>query len=601
MSAFSEKWAQLTVLAKILVVSVPTAGLLYGAYTQKPEWFNPVLGTASVAVSGIETKDANFNASNETLTTTYPYTAAQVKAEHAGTWRELSLAWNGNIGMINANHGKVTAPGSFMQKAGIDLSIERQDDYGVMQAKLLEFAQAFKNGDADPSVGVHSVTIMGDAGASFLAGLEGPLKKLDLHARIIGATGRSLGEDKCMGRPEWADSPKAAKGGLIAAVLRDGDWNICMSWAQTNGLKVNPDEKTWDPDALNFFGTSSFTDADKAYISGYCEDRPIVRDGKRTGDTKHVCVEGTATWTPGDVNVVQNKGGVVSLLSTKENGAQMFATIIVIDEWAKANPATTTNFLKASLDGSTEVATDRAALRRASGWSAEVWGEQDTEYWFKYYNGFVETVKNTDGRQVRLGGSQALGLASNLQYFLPLGNSVYDRVYRTFGDLSRKLYPDIMPAYPTDVVDTSFLEKIRDSVGSQVGTGAVFGQFSGSERTEVANRSYSIQFGQGSATILQSSYSDLGQILNNVTVSSNLAIMVEGYTSSEGDSEANQRLSEARAQAVKAWLMKNAPAGLITNARVRSSGMGESNLVMTTAGTEDRAASRRVLIRLLSE
>ena len=66
---------------------------------------------------------------------------------------------------------------------------------------------------------------------------------------------------------------------------------------------------------------------------------------------------------------------------------------------------------------------------------------------------------------------------SNLQYFLPVGNSVYDRVYRTFGDLSRKLYPDIVPAYPTDVVNATFLEKIRDSVGaSKVGAGAVFGQ-----------------------------------------------------------------------------------------------------------------------------
>ncbi len=601
MSAFSQKWAELTVFAKVLVIGVPAGALLYGAYSQKPEWFNPVAGPASQEITGIEVPTGTITATTERPTEVMPFSTSQVKAESAGTWRHQGIAWNGQIGMIYANGGRMTAPGSLMQKAGINLDFGRQDDYSILAAGLLKFGEAFANGETDPSVGIHSAVIMGDAGAGFLAGLQPQLDKFGLHAKIIGAPGRSLGEDKCMGPVKWADDAQQMKGGVIAAVLRDGDWNICLVHAQANGVKVNPDEKTYDPDALNFYATSSFVDADKALISGYCEERQVVRNGKRTGDTKKVCVEGTATWTPGDVNVVKNKGGIVSLLSTKENATQMFATIIVIDEWAKQNPATVTNFLKATLDGSATVATDRAALRRAAGWSATVWGEQDAAYWEKYYYGFVETVPNTDGRQVRLGGSQALGLASNLQYFLPAGSSIYDRVYRTFGDLSKKLYPDIMPDYPKDVLNTTFLEKIRDAVGTKVGSGAIFGQFTGGENQQVASRSYAIQFASGSATILPASLSDLNQILDNVTVGSNLAIAVEGYTSSEGDDETNQRLSEARAQAVRAWLAKNAPAGLISNARVRVTGMGESSLVMNASGSEDRVASRRVQVRLLSE
>lgn len=601
MSGFSEKWAELTVFAKVLVIGVPAGALLYGAYTQKPEWFNPVAGPASQEITGIEVPAGTITATTERPTEVMPYTIAQVRAENVGTWRHKGIAWNGQIGMIYANGGRMTAPDSLMQKAGINLDFGRQDDYSMLATDLVKFGEAYAGGDKDPTVGSHSVVIMGDAGAAFLSGLQPQLDKFGLHAKIIGAPGRSLGEDKCMGKPEWFDSPESAKGGIIAGVMRDGDWNICMVWAQANNVKVNPDEKTWDPDALNFYGTSSFTDADKALITGYCEERPIVRNGKRTGDNKRVCVEGTATWTPGDVNVVKNKGGIVSLLSTKENATQMFATIIVIDEWAKENPATVTNMLKATLDGSATVSTDRAALRRAASWSATVWNEQDAAYWEKYYYGYVETVPNTDGRQVRLGGSQALGLASNLQYFLPAGSSIYDSVYRTFGDLSRKLYPDIMPDYPKDVLNTSFLEKIRDTVGSKVGTGAVFGQFTGGENLQVASRSYAIQFAAGSATILPSSQADLNQILSNVTIGSNLAIAIEGYTSSEGDDETNQRLSEARAQAVREWLKKNAPAGLITSARVRVTGMGESNLIMNAAGSEDRIGSRRVSVRLLSE
>lgn len=584
-----------------MIISLPAGVLLYGGYTQKPEWFNPVAGPASQEITGIEVPTGTITATTERPTDVMPYTVAQVQTENAGTWRHKGIAWNGQIGMIYANGGRVTAPGSLMQKAGINLDFERQDDYSLLAAELVKFGAAYAGGEKDPTVGSHSVVTMGDANAYFLAGLQTRLASYGLHAKIIGAPGRSLGEDKCMGKPEWFDSPESAKGGIIAGVMRDGDWNICMVWAQANNIRVNPDEKTWDPEALNFYGTTSFTDADKAFIAGYCEERPVVKNGKRTGDTKRVCVEGTATWTPGDVNVVKNKGGIVSLLSTKENATQMFATIIVIDEWAKENPATVTNMLKATLDGSATVSTDRAALRRAAGWSAIVWNEQDAAYWERYYYGYTETVPNTDGRQVRLGGSQALGLASNLQYFLPAGSSVYDRVYRTFGDLSRKLYPDIMPDYPKNVLNTSFLEKIRDTVGSKVGTGSVFGQFTGGENQQVASRSYSIQFAPGSATILQSSQADLNQILSNVTIGSNLAIVIEGYTSSEGDDETNQRLSEARAQAVREWLAKNAPAGLITRARVRVTGMGESNLVMNAAGSEDRVGSRRVSVRLLSE
>ena len=65
-------------------------------------------------------------------------------------------------------------------------------------------------------------------------------------------------------------SPQAAKGALIAAVMRDGDYNICAAWAAQNGIPINPDEKTYDPEALNFSGVSAFTDADQPNLSANC-------------------------------------------------------------------------------------------------------------------------------------------------------------------------------------------------------------------------------------------------------------------------------------------------------------------------------------------
>lgn len=584
----------------LIVIAAVVAGFFGWQYASKNDLFERAAGGPAQKIEGVTMP--TITTQNEPAPTGRPVnTPAQVRAEGVTQWRHLGIPWNGQIGLIYANGGPTTARSSLMNQAGINLRIERQDDYAVLATELVRFAQAYKNGDRDPTVGANSVTIMGDGAPGFLAGLQPQLDRLGLHARIIGAFGRSYGEDKCMGPPEWLDDPSKAKGGVIAGVLRDGDIHICMMWAQANGIPVNPDPTTYDASALNFFATSSFTEADQAYITGKCEQRPVVVNGMRTGENRRVCVQGTATWTPGDVNVLRNKGGVVSLLSTRETASQMFAVVIVIDEWARENERTTINFLKAALDGSATVARDRTALRQAAGFSVGVWKEQDAAYWERYYTGRVEDDP-VSGRQVRLGGSQALGLASNLEYFIPGpdGRSVFDRVYTTFGDLDSRLYPDVMPSYPRNVVNTSFLVKIRDAVGN-VGRGDVFNTFTGSESQVVARRPYSIQFEVGSATILSSSTPMLEDILNNITTGSGLAIKVDGYTSSDGDPAFNRRLSEARAEAVRQWLIARAPAGLITPERIRVEGHGPDSPVADNGTEAGRRANRRVEIQLLSE
>lgn len=598
--------AKINITKKGKIVLLALATLLIGGvgywYLDSNNLLERQAGGPSTTIEGLNV--GSVNAVNEARPELRPvFTTDQVQAEGVGVWRHQGIAWNGQMGMIYANGGASTQSGSIMSRYGIRATITRQDDYNNLAGELLRFAQAFAGGDADPDVGVHSVVIMGDAAPGFLGPLQEQLDRLNLHARIIGAPGRSFGEDKCMGPPEWFDDPQQARGGVIAGVLRDGDIHICLIWAQANGIPVNPDPRTYDPEALNFYATTSFTEADQAYISGQCEERPVVQSGVTTGRRQRVCVQGTATWTPGDVNVVQNKGGVVSLLSTRENSAQMFATIIVIDEWARANPATVTNFLKATLDGSATIANDRAQLRTAACQSAQVWREQDCDYWERYYYSRVEDDR-VSGRQVRLGGSQALGLASNLEYFLPPaagGLSVYERVYRAFGELDRRLYPNEMPEYPENVVNTMFLERIRDFVGD-VGQGDVFGQFDGGEATQVGARSYSINFEVGSARILESSFDDLEQILQNVTVGANLAIEVNGFASTDGTAAANQRLSEARAQAVRDWLIQRGGGSLIAANRIRVTGYGarEDRLLCRETTEACHRQNRRVEIRLLS-
>ncbi len=517
--------------------------------------------------------------------------------------RMLIWAWNSQMGAMFANGGAQSTQGSLMCQQGVNLQFIRQDDVSKMQEDLITFANELKRGREHPTKGAHFVSIMGDGSATFLKAVNDTLSKLgtEYRAKVVGSAGYSRGEDKFMGPPSWKASPSASKGGLVAGVLRDGDWNIAQKWLGDNGLCNNPDERSWDPECLNWVNASTYVDASEKYVAGYCETRSVVSNGKRTGESKKVCVEAVVTWTPGDVIVAEKRGGLVSIVSTREYSSQMPNTLIGIDRWMKANRQTVEGMLAAIFQGSDQVKTNPAALKKAAEISHLVYNESGTDpgYWEKYFH--VVREQDKTGQMVELGGSSVNNLADNLFLFgLQQGSSnLFAATYKVFGDIVVAQYPDLVPSYypVQDVLDTSYVQALARRGGTTLA--AEVPTFTMGERvkTVVSRRSWQIAFDSGKASFTPAAERELDQLLRDLLVASNTLVEVHGHTDSQGNPQSNMQLSEERAFAVKGWLEQRSPANF-PQGRLRIFAHGQENPVAPNSTAEGRAKNRRVEIVL---
>jgi len=236
------------------------------------------------------------------------------------------------------------------------------------------------------------------------------------------------------------------------------------------------------------------------------------------------------------------------------------------------------------------VRTDPAALMIAAGLQAKVTGEQDASYWASMYNSVSETMPN--GKTIRLGGSTTNGLADAARLFgLNGADNLYKTVYNVYGKIAVKYFPDIMPGGLVkyeDAVDDSYLRDLLKAAKGPVTPTAV--TYSAATTQTFAARSVSIEFETGKATFTSKAIAVLNDVLDNAAVTS-LNVQINGHTDKNGDDDANMELSKARAEAVKKFLMTNAPTSFPAE-RVQTRGYGETMPI----GTD--AQNRRVEILL---
>lgn len=512
-------------------------------------------------------------------------------------------AWNAQMGALYANGGPDTTKGSIAEKHGSCIHYQRQDDTSQMQTDLLSCAKDLKD-STECSNGVNFITIMADGSGQFIAQFNAQAKKVcaDCTAEIVGTTGFSRGEDKLMGPEAWKRSPHNALGdGLIAGVIRDGDWDTAQKWAADNNLRNNPDEHTFDPDALNWVNASDYIKAAEMYVAGYCEDRKVIKDGKLTGETKNACVKAIVTWTPGDVNAAKKKGGIVNIVSTKQYRSQMPSAIIGIKKWNRAHSDKVASMLVADLEGGDQVKAFPKALDIAGDISAKVYGEESGAYWVKYYKGVQES--DATGKAVDLGGSYADGVNDALAVFglVPGSNNNVKATYTVFAKIVDQQYHDLFKNTPIppyeQVANTSYLLQAKSLADSE-GSAPDVQQYSADSPIQdvVSAKNWNIEFATGSAQLTGSGMRTVQEIKDEVAITG-LKVLLNGHTDNTGSADVNRALSRQRAETVKAALEHLAPSNF-PDGRFRVSGYGPDRPVASNATPDGRARNRRVEVIL---
>lgn len=515
------------------------------------------------------------------------------------------MAWNSQMGLNLANGGPQTTQGSLMEKNNVNLTIKRQDDCNQMAANLIKFANDYKN-NPSTAVGTNFVAIMGDGAAAFLAGVNNELSKLgdEYIAQIIYSCGKSNGEDAFLASPEVKLNPQAARGMVCSAFLRDGDWNIVIKWCSDNGIPVNTDEKTYDPQAMNFVAANDFIDAAQKYISGYSEERAVVKRDEKTGKTvktgekKKITVNCTTTWTPGDVMVAETKGGLVRIVSTKEYSSQMPNVIIGIKKYMQDNRKNVENMIKAIADAGDQIKTYPEALNKAGEVSAKIYNEKDGAYWVKYYRGVTQS--DAQGNLVALGGSKVFNLSDNLELY-GVGNNktnVYASVYKVFGDIVSSIYPEYVKTYPeiSSILDLSYMLNVKSRSTNLVSADKITYNNTGTLSETIAKRAWSIEFETGSANFTPQALSTLENLNDQLNIASGLQVEIFGHTDNVGVPSSNMSLSEERAQAVKRWLQNKSSSNYPESRFAKVQGRGQLEPVADNGSASGRAKNRRVEI-----
>ena len=525
--------------------------------------------------------------------------------------RLMNWVWFGNAGIFSANGGQKTMKGTLMDQYKVNLRMITNNSVSDMKAAQLAFISALADGEKHPKKGVNFVTIMGDGAPAYISAMNPQIIKAhgsEYRLKAFGIAGFSMGEDCVIGPLKWKNDPNTLRGAIICTVIGDGDWGLAVRFGRDNGIPVNPDPGTYDPNAMNFVPApeDDFLKAAQEVLHERTVKLKLKNaKGILTGEVVEKKIEGAGTWFPGDRQLVE-KSSLVNVVSTAKYPNQMATTIIGCDKWLKDNSELVVRFLSATLTATNQIKQYPEWFTYATKLAPKVFCASATDCsetakdWHTYAVAGGAEVENADGVKVSVGGTQMANLADNLKYFgVSGGNNYYESVYNYFNSVLKALNPagfmdnvGELTSYE-DAVDLSYLKRVKIESGQ---TTAV--DYSRNKGEKFASAARNIQFANGSAELSKASIDELEDLFTSINLAENARVQIVGHTDNVGNADQNLSLSILRARAVKKWLIERSK-GSYSSERFIVDGRGQEEPVATNATASGRAKNRRVQTSLL--
>jgi OmpA-OmpF porin, OOP family len=563
-----------------------------------------------------------------------------------------------------ANMGKVTDPGSLLAQHGITMHFRRLEHVTERIAALQAMAALFNDGDPEhadspapfsPAAGVHFFTLGGDASSWALSQTNQALRSVhaDFEAEIIGFSGVSAGEDTFMGLADWQENPQKARGGVVAGVPYDSGWSVLVFWCAQNDVPFNADQAYYDPRALNFLDTDSPKAAAELYVDKKTVERIFLADGlDRKGSNVPkghkgiLAISGVVTRTPWEKHLAAQRGGLVTIASTKHYPNHTPQFLVGLKQWNQQHREAVIRMLAAMFEANQLLEKSQRDLKaqrleaksdddyrwQAARYGQELFNMAPPQEWYASYES--TTIKDRRDVLIEVGGASPGTLQRNLLFF-GLGEVGPDRgqiVYSRFARLAKQYgapFAEAAPAWDT-VFNKAYLQEVLQrfpalaqadprlptfvvaipNVPQELPSPLSFetGQETlGSEAATVFNTnvpqelSYDLPFEKGQETFGPEAETVLTKVLEQIVRAGDVPTEIHGYTDSYGSAESNMALSRRRGEAVYHWLQQKLGTAFPKNIQVVPHGANDLFVKDQIHGQyipELMAQNRRVVLKI---
>lgn len=233
----------------------------------------------------------------------------------------------------------------------------------------------------------------------------------------------------------------------------------------------------------------------------------------------------------------------------------------------------------------------------AAGATVTVEGLEGKVYKYVYYNdpqsSPLQVVRNYENA-LRDAGFRTIAVVRGDKVEIPnVGSGDVFGAFRLDRPGSPRIYVNVKGTTDTTYVWSELLIVEVQAMEQDyvAGAGELYDSLAKSGRVTVNG----VQFDTGKATLQPASERVLAEVRALMEQHASMRLRIEGHTDNVGQPPANQALSEARAAAVKAWLV----AAGIPASRMETTGFGDTRPVAANAEEAGRAQNRRVeLVRL---